>query len=292
MTKRFALPLTLSLCALLIAGCGGPPRANPALTDAREAYTAAANDAATVANAPVALQEAEEALRRAVSVWEEKEDADKVNHYAYLAHQRVRIAEEKAKQRAAEKEIETVRNERQAVVLEARAAEAEAAERRAAAERMRAEAARAEAEAALARASELAAQVNELEAELTKRGLVLTLGDVLFDTGQATLKPGAARTTAALVTFLNENPERNVLIEGFTDSVGSDEMNLGLSQRRADAVRTSLIEQGIAGTRIRTQGFGEAYPVADNSLPAGRQQNRRVEIVISDAAGVIPARTP
>ncbi|NNF58987.1 MAG: DUF4398 domain-containing protein, partial [Rhodothermaceae bacterium] len=140
MTKRSPLPLALSLCALLVAGCGGPPRANPALTDAREAYTAAANDAATVSNAPVALQEAEEALRRAVAVWEEKEDADKVNHYAYIAHQRVRIAEEKAKQRAAEKEIETVRNERQAVVLEARAAEAEAAERRAAAERMRAEA--------------------------------------------------------------------------------------------------------------------------------------------------------
>ncbi|MEM1042250.1 MAG: OmpA family protein [Bacteroidota bacterium] len=289
---RFCFLPALALSALLVAGCGGPPAANPALADARQAYTDASNDPTIVSNAPVALQEAEEALRRAVSVWEAKEGTDDVNHYAYLAHQRVRIAEEKAKQRAAEKEIENVRNERQAVVLEARAAEAAAAERRAAAERMRAEAARAEAEAALARANELAAQVNELEAELTKRGLVLTLGDVLFDTGQATLKPGAARTTAALVTFLNENPERNVMIEGFTDSVGSESMNLGLSQRRADAVRASLVEAGIAGTRIRTQGFGEAYPVADNASNAGRQQNRRVEIVISDADGTIPARTP
>ncbi len=290
--KHSAFLLTLALCPLLLAGCGGPPRANPALTSAREAYATASNDPSVVANAPVALQEAEEALRRAMAVWEGKEDTDKVDHYAYLAHQRVRIAEEQAKQRAAEKDIENVRNERQAVVLEARAAEAESAEARAAAERQRAEAARAEAEAALARANELAAQVNDLQAELTKRGLVLTLGDVLFDTGQASLKPGAARTTAALVTFLNENPERNVLIEGYTDSVGSDESNLSLSQRRADAVRAALVGQGIAGSRIRTQGYGEAYPVADNSIPAGRQQNRRVEIVISDAEGVIPARTP
>ncbi len=290
MTYRLPL-LALLFCSFLV-GCGGPPRANPALTSARDAYSGASNDASIVANAPVALQEAEEALRRAVAVWEEKEDTDVVDHYAYVAHQRVRIAEAKAKQRAAEKEIEMVRNERQAVVLEARAAEAETAERRAVAERQRAEAARAEAEAALARASELAAQVNELEAELTKRGLVLTLGDVLFDTGQATLKPGAARTTAALVTFLNENPGRNVLIEGFTDSVGSDQTNLGLSQRRADAVRDALMASGIAGTRIRTQGFGEAFPVADNGTNAGRQQNRRVEIVISDAQGMIPDRTP
>lgn len=286
------LLFSLVLVPLLVAGCGGPPRANVALTEAREAYNRASNDPVIVTNAPVALQEAQESLRRAIAVWEAKEEVDEVEHHAYLAHQRVRIAEETAKLNAAQKEVEVVRNERQQVVLEARATEAERAQREAEAERVRAEAARAEAEAALARASELAAQVNELEAELTRRGLVLTLGDVLFDTGQATLKPGAERTTAALVTFLNENPERNVLIEGFTDSVGSDQSNLSLSQRRADAVRTSLVGQGIAGTRIRTRGYGEAYPVASNDNPAGRQQNRRVEIVISDPQGAIPDRTP
>lgn len=282
--KRISLFLAFALVPLLVAGCGGPPRANAALTEAREAYTLAANDPNIADNAPVALQEAQEALRRAVMVWEEKEDADEVNHYAYLAHQRVRIAEETAKLNAAQKEVEQVRNERQQVVLEARASEAERAQRMAEAER-------ANAEAALARAQQLANQVDDLQAELTKRGLVLTLGDVLFDTGQATLKPGAERTTAALVTFLNENAGRNVLIEGFTDSVGSDESNLGLSQRRADAVRTSLVSQGIAGTRIRTRGYGEAYPVASNDDPGGRQRNRRVEIVISDPEGNIPDRT-
>ncbi|MDX1531810.1 MAG: OmpA family protein [Rhodothermales bacterium] len=167
---------------------------------------------------------------------------------------------------------------------------AERAQREAERQRAEAEAARAAAEAALARAQELAQQVNELEAELTRRGLVLTLGDVLFDTGQATLKPGADRTVNALVTFLNENPERSVLIEGFTDEVGSEASNLDLSQRRADAVRAALVERGIAGTRIRTRGYGEAYPVASNATAAGRQQNRRVEIVISDPQGEIPER--
>ena len=283
--------LTLALTPLLVAGCGGPPQANALLTEAREAHTAAANNSEIVANAPVALQEAEETLRHAVSLWEEKEDQDLVTHHAYLALQRIRIAEETAKLNAAQKQVEQVRNERQAVVLEARAAEAERAQRIAERERAEADAARAAAEAALTRAQQLANQVNELEAELTRRGLVLTLGDVLFDTGQATLKPGAERTTAALVTFLNENPERNVLIEGFTDTVGSDSFNQGLSQRRADAVRQALVQRGIAGTRIRTVGFGEAFPVASNANEAGRQQNRRVEIVISDPKGVIPERT-
>lgn len=278
------LPL-LALLPLLAVGCGGPPRANALLEEARTAHTAAVNDPMIAENAPVALQEATEALRRAVATWEDKERTDLVEHHAYLARQRIRIAEETARLNASQKEVEQLRNERQQVVLEARAAEAEVAQRRA-------EAARSEAEAALARAQQLSEQVNELEAELTRRGLVLTLGDVLFDSGQATLKPGANRTIGALVTFLNENPERNVLIEGFTDSVGSDELNLGLSQRRADAVRTALVERGIAGTRIRTRGFGESYPVASNDTAAGRQQNRRVEIVISDPQGQIPERTP
>jgi outer membrane protein OmpA-like peptidoglycan-associated protein len=288
-TARF-LPLLLLLP--LLAACGGPPRANALLNEAREAHTAAVNDPEIAANAPVALQEATEALRRAVAVWENKEGTEMVEHHAYIARQRVRIAEETAKYNAAQKEVEQVRNERQQVVLEARAAEAEAAQRRAEDERVRAETARAEAEAALARAQQLAEQVSELEAELTRRGLVLTLGDVLFDTGQATLKPGAQRTIGALVTFLNENPERNVLVEGFTDSVGGAEFNLGLSQRRADAVRTALVERGIPGTRIRTRGYGQEYPVASNATAAGRQQNRRVEIVISDPQGQVPDRTP
>jgi outer membrane protein OmpA-like peptidoglycan-associated protein len=290
--------LLLSLLALLVVGCGGPPRDNPMLNDARAAYGAAESDEVVVRNAAVALAEAREALDRAETVWRQKEDMEVVNHYTYVAQQRIRIAQETARLNAAGRAIEAARTERQEVLLEARAAEARAAESsaetaraRAEQERMAAEAAQARAEEALARARELAQRVNDLEAELTSRGLVLTLGDVLFDTGQATLLAGAQRAITGLVQFLRDYPERNVLIEGHTDNVGSDATNQALSERRANSVREALIAQGISATRIRTLGLGERYPVSSNDTPAGRQQNRRVEIIISDPQGIIPDRT-
>ena len=294
--------LRLSLLSLLVfalAACGGPPRDNPLLNDVRTAYGRVETDPNAVQYAPVALAEAREALDRAEMVWRQKEDLEVVNHYAYLAQQRVRIAEETARLNAAERTIEQARTERQQVLIEARAAEARAAEQaaqraqqQAAAERQAAATERERAEAALAEARQLAQRVNELEAELTSRGLVLTLGDVLFNTGQATLQPGAERTVAGLVAFLNDYPERNVLIEGHTDNVGSDATNITLSERRANAVRDALTARGISPTRIRTRGYGEAYPVASNNDAAGRQRNRRVEVVISDPQGNIPERTP
>lgn len=110
---------------------------------------------------------------------------------------------------------------------------------------------------------------------------MLTLGDVLFDSGQAELKAGAFSTIDRLATFMRENPERTLVVEGYTDSVGSDAYNLSLSQRRADAVRAALLARGIDGSRITKSGMGKANPVAGNDTAAGRQRNRRVEIVIS-----------
>ena len=290
--------LSIALCAVFLAACGGPPHNNPVLDDARTAYSRVDTDPVAAQHAPVALAEAREALDRAILAWQAKEDVEVVEHYAYLARQRVRIAEETAKLNAAEGSIEQARSERQQVLIEARAAEARAAEaaalsaqQRAAAERQAAEAERARAEEALARARELSQRVNDLEAELTSRGLVLTLGDVLFDTGQATLLPGAQRAITSLTQFLRDYPERNVLIEGHTDNVGSDASNQSLSERRANAVRDALLAQGLAAQRIRIMGLGEQYPVSTNDTPAGRQQNRRVEIIISDPQGVVPART-
>ena len=113
----------------------------------------------------------------------------------------------------------------------------------------------------------------------------MTLGDVLFDTGQATLKPGAMESISRLSTYLTQNPNTKVLIEGHTDSVGSDDYNIGLSERRARAVATELESRGVPDSQIQTLGRGKDMPVASNSTPAGRQQNRRVEIVFSDASG-------
>jgi outer membrane protein OmpA-like peptidoglycan-associated protein len=122
--------------------------------------------------------------------------------------------------------------------------------------------------------------LTELRARSTDRGTVVTLGDVLFDTGSATLNPGGQQQLQRLATYLNANPGRTVRIEGHTDDQGSDASNEVLSQRRADAVRAALITAGVDPARVAAVGVGEALPVASNDTAAGRQQNRRVEVVI------------
>ena len=112
---------------------------------------------------------------------------------------------------------------------------------------------------------------------------MLTVGDVLFDTGEATLKPGGVNEVVRLATFLQENPERTVRIEGHTDSTGSLTTNLVLSQRRAEAVADTLAAAGVDRSRIVATGLGPDFPVASNDTVAGRQQNRRVEVVIENA---------
>jgi outer membrane protein OmpA-like peptidoglycan-associated protein len=111
------------------------------------------------------------------------------------------------------------------------------------------------------------------------------LGDVLFDTGKADLNSGASRKLDQLAEFLTEHPDRRVQIDGFTDSIGSDAYNVELSQRRADAVKAALLTRGIDPSRIGTEGYGKAFPVANNTDSGGRQLNRRVEVVIGGDNG-------
>ena len=144
-----------------------------------------------------------------------------------------------------------------------------------------ADAAQLAANASQQQALELQRQLEILQARPTDRGLVLTLGDTLFATGKSELKSGATANLDRLTAFMNEYPKRTAAIEGFTDSMGSDEMNQSLSQRRADAVKGYLVGQGVSSARLSSSGRGESSPVADNESAAGRQQNRRVEVVIS-----------
>jgi outer membrane protein OmpA-like peptidoglycan-associated protein len=144
-------------------------------------------------------------------------------------------------------------------------------------------AARAEAERAAkakAEADQLMRELSDLKAKQTERGIVLTIGDVLFATAKADLSSDALRSVDKLADFLQKYPSRNVLIEGHTDSVGSEEYNLTLSERRADSVKESLTSRGIPEGRIATKGYGKKYPVASNDTAAGKQQNRRVEVII------------
>lgn len=288
---RFSKLLVLILPAFIIMSCGGPPASNPLLQEAKNSYQQAEQDTAIVMNAPVALKEAEEALQKSEQLSEEGADKELVSHYAYISKQKVKIARETAELNAAQDEVERAETERQKVLIQARKAEAEAAERRAREALSQAKKERMEAEQARKRAEELAKRVNELEAQQTERGLVLTLGDVLFDFDKASLKPGGERAVDNLYQFLKEYPERRVMIEGFTDNVGSADYNQKLSKRRANSVRQALLDKGIRSMRVQIRGYGEEYPVASNNTEAGRQQNRRVEVIISEKDGRIEERT-
>lgn len=299
MNNRDAILLSrlLAVFAIVIAGCGGPPNNNPLLDDARVTLRMASSDSAVVARAAETLDRAEVSLQRGESLLEEGGDPEDVEHYAYLTTQYVAIAEEQTTLRRLEADIENAESERQQAQIAARELEATRAQQEAEAERLEAELAREQADVAreetdeaLEEARILEERVRELEAEKTERGLVLTLSEVLFDVGEATLKEGGQRTVGQLATFLQQYPERRVLVEGHTDTTGSLELNLDLSRRRAEAVRVALMEMGISADRVGTVGLGPSHPVAGNETAAGRQQNRRVEIIISDDDGVISER--
>jgi outer membrane protein OmpA-like peptidoglycan-associated protein len=231
-------------------------------------------------------------------------EESEVEHFAYLAQQRTAIARETASIKMAEQAVEAASAERSKVLLEARTGEAdravqladtrqkeaELAEQRALAQQKQAEAARQQAGSAEERARKLEAQIAELQATKSERGLVITLGDVLFDTNKSELRSGAHFTIDKLATFLAEYPTRKALIEGFTDSTGTVEYNQRLSERRAEAVRNAIAAKGVDSSRLMTRGYGVAFPVAGNETAEGRQRNRRVEVIISDEEGRIQER--
>ncbi|PZR42367.1 MAG: hypothetical protein DI524_10845, partial [Ectopseudomonas oleovorans] len=132
-------------------------------------------------------------------------------------------------------------------------------------------------------------QMVRLAANETERGLVMTLGDMLFDAGRADLQPAANRTALKLVQFLQINPQRRVRIEGYTDNTGDAAENLELSRARAQAVADLLVDLGVEAKRIQVVGYGVDFPVAENASARGRAQNRRVEIVFSDERGQLGA---
>jgi outer membrane protein OmpA-like peptidoglycan-associated protein len=313
MKKYTSLPtLRLAMLPALTAAlmaCATSAPTNPALTEAQAVYQKAAADADVARSAPLELRASQNALNQAEAALKAGEDSVTVDHLAYLARQRATTALRTGEIARAEREVTEAGRERERMLLAARTREAEAgtaaalkaraqaeqakqqaeqALQQAQKDRTQAEQARQEseqqlaaAEAARAKAAKLQKELTDLQAQQTDRGMVLTLGDVLFDTGHAQLKAGAFSTVERLAEFLRNNPERTVAIEGHTDSVGSQDYNEALSQRRADAVRMALIERGTEANRVTTKGLGKAQPVANNNTAEGRQRNRRVEVVIS-----------
>jgi outer membrane protein OmpA-like peptidoglycan-associated protein len=270
--------------ALALGACATMPQPNAALETARAAVQTAEGDANVNKYAPLDLDRARKDLSLAEDASLHHKDAE-VDQPAYLATQNARLAQAHAAAKADDARVAAGQIERDQIMLAARTREAENAKQSATNARAVADVALNQRDQATEETARVQAELDALKATPTPRGMVMTLGDVLFDTGRAQLKSGATRKVDQLAQFLMEHPDRRVQIEGFTDSVGSDSYNEDLSQRRADAVKAALINRGIEPSRIGTEGYGKAYPVANNNDSGGRQLNRRVEVVIGGNNG-------
>lgn len=286
----------LAFSSALMIGCASAPQSPVGADAVRDDLARLQADPVLANKAPEALERAEVAVRLAEQeLSDSAEDQALGAHRVYLAERQVEIARAKAATRHAEDQRELFAAQRADARLDARTAEANRAQaaadraddrsERLANEREQAREASAASEArAQAEAAELKRQIEQLEAEATDRGLVLTLGDLLFAFDSAELKVGSSSNLDRLVTFLESYPDRNAVIEGHTDNIGNAEYNRGLSERRAESVRQYLVDHGIASDRLRASGLGQTKPLVDNGSDAGRQRNRRVEIIIDNPA--------
>lgn len=290
--------MAAAVAAVLLAACATAPVKPEGAAHARNMLTQLQADPNLANRAPISMQQAEAAVRIAE---QPETDQQLVAYRVYMADRKVETARAEAETKFAEDQRVELIAQREKVRLDARTREAdlatgkvamaraEGAEQKAEADaaRNQADAAQAAALSAQQQAEELQRQIDTLQAKVTDRGLVLTLGDVLFATAKADLSSGANGTLNKLVAFLNKYPDRTVDIQGYTDSVGSEDYNLGLSQRRADSVRSYLVGQGIGSGRLVASGKGMSSPVAGNDTSSGRQQNRRVEVIITNPAAAM-----
>lgn len=254
--------LTLPLSVFLISCASNPP--SQSLIDAENRYKSALMIEGIQNSDAQRMGNAKEALEKARKLQDENESHTLVDHYALLSIKNTEIAEERHRLKQIEQETEQAKEKRQQLMLENKASELRDAK---------------------IEALKLASQLEALKAEQTERGIIMTLENILFAFNSAELQPGGEMTVTRIADYLNNYPNRFVLIEGFTDSVGSNEYNQKLSRQRAESVQRSLVRHGVSPRRISVAGLGEAYPVAPNTTEAGRQQNRRVEIIIANEDG-------
>ena len=295
--------------ALLLAACSTVPTSTPTLDEARADFVAANNNPQIATYASLEFKQASDALDAANRAAAQHESLDAIDRLAYVAKQRIATAQEVARAKSAQAEVANAARERDKVQAEARAAESDRARRDAEAQaataqaqaanaqaqaqdaQMQAQAAQQQAAMLAERSARLEALLVELHAQKTERGMVVTIGDVLFATDRADLTPNGMANVRKLAEVMMQNPDRTVSVEGFTDSTGSSAHNQQLSERRAASVAQALTSMGVPRERVVTRGYGEAYPVASNDTAANRQLNRRVEIVLSNAGQTIPPRT-
>ena len=258
MRKQLMIPALLA-ASVALAACSTPP--NPNLEQARTNYAGLQANPQASKVAALETKDASDYLDKADKAYLDKEDAAKVDQLAYLTNQRIEVAKQTIALRNAEAELKNAGDERARALLEARNAQIKQLQ-------------------------------DSLNAKQTERGTLVTFGDVLFATNKSDLRASGMTNVSKLAQFLQENPDRKVIIEGYTDSTGSDSYNQSLSERRASSVRTALVKMGVDPARIVTQGYGKEFPVADNTSVSGRAMNRRVEVTISnDNQPVAPRST-
>jgi len=252
-------PLLIAFTSLvLLSGCASSPKTPEGAIAARAKLTQLQNDPTLASNVSVAISKADAAVKEAEIP---RKDQALSDHLVLVADREVNIAWEQAETRKLEGQRDELSEQHANERLASRTLEADKAQ--------------AENEA-------LRRQITELNAKETERGLVVTLGDVLFETGRSQLKDSAASNLGKLSSFLKAYPDRTLMIEGHTDNVGTEESNLTLSQHRAESVRTYLLQQGVDNNRLGVYGKGESSPVASNESVSGRALNRRVEVIIAN----------
>ena len=310
--KTISTLTALAAAVALFAGCASAPTVTPALQQARATVRSAESDPAVLKYAALDAKRATESLRRAEQLSANREAPADIDSAAYIAATQARTAMALAKAQTDEDAIKSAEADRERARADANANRANAAQAQAStaqaqansaqvqaasasadanAARQQAAAAQADAARAQAQAADLQRELADLQAKQTDRGMLVTLGDVLFETGRAEIRPAAQASIAKLANYLKQHADRRVLIEGFTDSTGSNATNLTLSQRRSQAVAAALQSQGVDPTRIATRGYGEQYPVASNASTSDRAMNRRVEVYISNDNQPVRART-
>lgn len=250
---------------LLLSACATKPVSPDGVIEVRSKLTALQSDAELSSRARAEIRKAEQAVQLAEKPLRASEDA-LAAHRVYMADRQVEIARARAATKLAEDQRSEMAEQRNDAQLTARTREAD----------------KAHANAAQARRSEADMQrrLDELQAKKTDRGMVVTLGDVLFDTGSAQLRGSASTNLDKLVSFLDQYPDQRVLIEGHTDNVGNADYNQRLSLQRAESVKQYLTQRGTASRRLSVSGQGMQRSIASNNTATGRQQNRRVEVVI------------
>jgi len=265
--------LSVAIAAILSA-CSTPPPRNEALETART-MVPQVEQSPRAGVAAADISNARKSLEAANHLAEAKGKRADIEYEANNAVTSAQIANEKILTAQAKEEIANGTAQRQAVLMQARERESQrSADQAGEANR--------QADASAQRVDSLEAELADLKVQKTERGLVLTLGDVLFDTGQATLKSSSYGTLDRLATALREKSARKVLIEGHTDNVGSDESNQGLSERRAQSVQSALMQRDVARSQVTALGKGENFPIASNDSADGRQSNRRVELIFTE----------